>query len=341
LKYSVAKLLKDAAPRYVSGGDIARRFNVTRAAVWKCIEELREEGYIIEASTRKGYRLVSMQDCLNAFEIQNGLNTSVVGRSVVFLNSIDSTNSYAKRLALEGAENGTVVVAAEQTMGRGRLGRSWESPAGKGIYMSVLLKPDVEPYETPVLTLAAAVAVSDAIKEATGLDTGIKWPNDLVIDGKKVCGILFEMMSEADRVSNVILGIGINYSQEPEDFPAELKDRAISLKTASEKGAVPPCTTPGSMPEFSRLSVIRAVLKQLDIVVRMVINGRTDEVLAMWKDKSVTLGREVSFTLKGVQYSGVATDITGDGKLLVECSDGVRRELLSGEVSVRGIYGYA
>jgi len=341
MRYEILKLLKEAGSDYVTGVDIGTRFGISRSAVWKHINELRSEGYEIESAPNLGYRLLSGSGRLNPFEIMNGLGTRTAGCEVVWFDEITSTNTHAAKLAAEGCSEGMTVVAGMQTHGKGRLGRSWESPAGKGIYMSVLLKPDVEPYETPVLTLAAAVAVSDAIKEATGLDTGIKWPNDLVIDGKKVCGILFEMMSEADRVSNVILGIGINYSQEPEDFPAELKDRAISLKTASEKGAVPPCTTPGSMPEFSRLSVIRAVLKQLDIVVRMVINGRTDEVLAIWKDKSVTLGREVSFTLKGVQYSGVATDITGDGKLLVECSDGVRRELLSGEVSVRGIYGYA
>lgn len=329
MKYSIVQLLRNAAPGFISGGEIARQFNVTRTSVWKYIEELRSEGYVIEASTRKGYRLLSMHDCLNAFEIENELNTSIVGRHVVFLTSIDSTNSYAKRLALDGAEDGTVVVAAKQTKGRGRLGRSWESPLDKGIYISVLLRPAMEPAETPVLTLAAAVAVSNAISEATGISTGIKWPNDLVIEGKKVCGILFEMSSEADRVSNIILGIGINYSQTDGDFPVELRDRAISLKTVSREPTL-----------FSRLSIIRSVLRQLDNVINMILNGNEAQVLEMWRKRSVTIGRQVSFTLKNTEYTGVATDITRDGKLSVECSDGVRRELLSGEVSVRGIYGY-
>lgn len=329
MKYSIVQLLKNAAPEFVSGGEIAARFKVTRSAIWKYIEELRNEGYVIEASTRKGYRLVSMDDCLNAFEIKNELNTSIVGRDVIFLPSIDSTNSYAKRIALEGAVDGTVIVAAEQTMGRGRLGRSWESLQGKGIYLSVLLRPAMEPVETPILTIAAAVAVSNGISEATGIATGIKWPNDLVIDGKKVCGILFEMSTEADRVSSIILGIGINYSQEPSDFPAELRDRAISLKTASREPA-----------QLSKLSIIRAVLRHLDNVINFILSGNEEKVLDMWRARSVTIGRQVSFTLKNTQYTGVATDITRDGKLSVECTDGVRRELLSGEVSVRGIYGY-
>lgn len=363
MKYAIVQLLKDAAPGYVSGGELGRRFDVSRTAVWKYIEELRQEGYSIEASSRKGYRLLSSEDRLNAYEIACGLNTSIVGREVLYFDSLDSTNNYAREIAAEGCSDGMSVIAGQQTAGRGRLGRGWESPPDKGIYISVVLRPPLAPVETQILTLAAAVAAANAISEATGLDAGIKWPNDLIIDGRKVCGILLEMNSEADRVNYVILGIGINYSQNEDDFPEELRDRAISLKTAAEK-----LKTAGEKGEavggpggsalgqadasgmgsagnaagmgFSRLSIVRSVLCQLDSMTQLVLTDDNAKVLQMWRNKSVTLGREVSFRLKDTGYTGTAVDITDDGRLLVSCNDGVCRELLSGEVSVRGIYGY-
>ncbi len=220
------------------------------------------------------------------------------------------------------------VIAGKQTGGRGRLGRSWESPAEKGIYISVVLKPDMAPAESPILTFAAAVAVVDAIRAATGIKAGIKWPNDVIIDGKKVCGILLEMSSEADKVNYIIVGIGVNYSQGMEDFPPELKDKAVSLKIAAANSG------------FSRLSVIKAILSELDSVLKLVQDGLYNEILDAWREYSVTLGREVAFNMKGKGYCGTAVDITEEGRLLVECQDGVRRELLSGEISIRGLNGY-
>lgn len=340
MKYEIGQLLREAAPRYVSGGELGRRFNISRTAIWKYVEELRREGYSIEASPRKGYRLIPSEGRLNSWEIADNLDTVTVGRCVQYFDTIDSTNNYAKRLAAEGCAEGLAVVAGQQTAGRGRLGRNWESQPDKGIYMTVVLRPDMAPAETQIFTLAAAVAAVKAIAASTGICLGIKWPNDLVAGGKKVCGILLEMSSEADRVNYIVLGIGINYSQELDEFPEGLKNRAISLKMAAEalRLSTPPTTS--SRP-ISRLSVIRSVLRELDEVYRLVLAGRQEKILQMWREHSVTIGREVRFVLRDIEYTGTAVDITRDGKLSVECSDGIRRDLYSGEVSVRGIYDYA
>lgn len=334
MKYEVVQLLKEAAPEFVSGQELGRRFEISRAAIWKHIEELRQEGYSVEAVPRKGYRLISYEDRLNSYEIANKLPTSIVGRNVEYFDTLDSTNNYAKKMAREGCPDGTTIVAGQQIVGRGRMGRSWESPANKGIYITVVLRPPMAPEETQILTLAAAVATARGIWASTGIGTGIKWPNDLVIEGRKVCGILVEMSSEADRINHIVLGIGINYSQADEEFPEGLKNKAISLLMASGdvKG--------GGSKDMSRLSIIRSVLCELDRCYQLVLNGRHKEILDMWMESSVTIGREVRFTMRDVEYSGIAVGITMDGRLSVDCTDGIRRDLLSGEVSVRGIYGY-
>jgi BirA family biotin operon repressor/biotin-[acetyl-CoA-carboxylase] ligase len=207
------------------------------------------------------------------------------------------------------------------------------------------------PAETPVLTLAAAVAAADAIRDATGISTGIKWPNDLVIGGKKVCGILTEMSSESDHVNYIVIGIGINYDQREEDFPPDLRDRAVSLKTALDQlnkkssghilNETPEENCLAVAAGFSRLSIVRSVLRRLDSVLEYVQRDDQKTVLDLWRAQSATLGRRVAFKLKERDYNGTAVDITEDGRLLVDCDDGMRRELFSGEVSVRGIYGYA
>lgn len=335
MRYEIIKLLNDSAPEYVSGEELGRRFRLSRTAIWKHIKELRAEGYLIEASSRKGYRLLSSEDRINSYEIARDLGTTVVARDVQFFDTIDSTNNHAKMLAAEGCSDGMTVIAGQQTSGRGRLGRDWASPPDKGIYITVVLRPDMAPAQTQVLTLAAAVATVEAISESVGIHSGIKWPNDIVIGGKKVCGILLEMNSEADRVNYVVIGIGINFSQSADEFPEEFRYRAISLKMAAEAQRL-------SEPEaLNKLSLIRSVLRKLDKAYLLLLNDRQEELLDLWRKYSVTIGKEVRFTLKDIEYTGTAADITSDGRLTVDCSDGIRRSLYSGEVSVRGIYEYA
>ncbi|HOQ06343.1 MAG TPA: biotin--[acetyl-CoA-carboxylase] ligase [Clostridiales bacterium] len=366
MRYEILKLLKEAGSDYVTGVDIGTRFGISRSAVWKHINELRSEGYEIESAPNLGYRLLSGSGRLNPFEIMNGLGTRTAGCEVVWFDEITSTNTHAAKLAAEGCSEGMTVVAGMQTHGKGRLGRSWESPGGKGIYLSVVLRPPMAPPETPVLTLAAAVATVRAIYAATGIRTGIKWPNDIIFNGRKISGILLEMNSEADRVNYIILGIGINYSQTEEDFPPELRDRAVSVLSASggripgraepdgrENGPGGPENTPGARKntqyaqknsydgDAGRLSLIRTLLREIDNIYHDILSGKTGEILDEWRRFSVTLGKEVRFSLRNAEYTGKAVDITENGSLLVDCSDGVRRELLSGEISVRGIFGYA
>jgi len=345
MKYEILDFLKKAAPGYVTGAEIGERAGVSRAAIWKHIAELRQEGYRIEASTRKGYRLIDCADIFNEYEIADGLGTLVVGKKVLYFDTLASTSQYAAKLAAEGCESGLTVVAGSQTHGRGRLGRSWESPAEKGIYLSVVLRPSMAPADAQIFTLAAAAAAVKAIYASTGIRTGIKWPNDIVYDGKKVCGILLEMNSEADMVNYIILGIGINFSQEDRDFPEELHDRAVSIMSvyeAEKKSAFRSCDTMRDPDEKrpSRLGLTRALLRELDAVLQDIMNGKRDSILDTWKEYSVTLGRQIRFTIRDNELTGTAVDIAHDGRLLVDSSDGIRRELVSGEISVRGIYGY-
>lgn len=338
MRYEILKLLREAGSGHITGVDIGACFGISRSAVWKHIKELRSEGYNIESSPKKGYRLLPGREQLNSFEIMNGLGTKTVGRGVVYFDEITSTNAHASRLAAEGCPEGMTVVAGMQTHGRGRLGRDWESPRDKGIYLSVVLKPPMAPAETPIFTLAAAVAAVKAIYAAIGIRTGVKWPNDIIYDGRKVSGILLEMNSEADRVNWLILGIGINYSQTEDDFPAEIRDRAVSILSASGSGSPQRKSTdvqPG------RLTLIRALLREIDEIYQDILGGNNGVILDEWRKYSVTLGKEVRFSLRNTEYTGVAADITDSGSLLVDCSDGIRRELLSGEISIRGIFGYS
>lgn len=293
---------------------------------------------------------------MNSCEITCGLGTSIVGHQVKYFDTLDSTNNYARGLAERGCADGMTVIAAQQTSGKGRLGRKWESPAGKGIYMSIVLRPHVAPAQTQILTLAAAVAVVRAIQSTTGVAAGIKWPNDIIADGRKLCGILLETSCEAERVNYIILGIGINYSQEEKDFPEELREKAISLKTAAltnetlfdeagrnvarrSEATICDAHGCGQVGIVSKLSLVRTLLRELDIAVHYILSDESSKILELWRKHSSTLGREVSFMVQGAEYKGVAADITTDGRLVVDCDDGVRRYLISGEVSVKGIYG--
>lgn len=333
MKYLVLAALRDSMPGYLSGETLSGQLKVTRTSVWKCINELRQEGYEIDSVSRRGYRLLSEPDTMNSYVLSAELGTGIIGKNIQYFDEVDSTNARAKAIASESAD-GTVVVAGRQTSGRGRLGRNWESPEGTGIYLSVIIKPDIPPEEVQLITLAASVAVVGAFKEAAGIDAGIKWPNDIVLDGKKVCGILTEMSSEMERVNHIVLGIGINFSQKQEDFPEELHDKAVSIVHYLLK------TKPSAV--VCRKSVLaRAVLVKLDGLYKMLLDGKKQEIIDLWKSMSATLGRDVKATGRDASYTGKAIDITGDGRLVIMCEDGTRRELLSGEVSVRGLLGYS
>ncbi|MDD3840492.1 MAG: biotin--[acetyl-CoA-carboxylase] ligase [Clostridia bacterium] len=325
----VLGILKQNKGKYISGEKISDDIGVTRAAVWKHINSLREQGYIIKSSPNKGYILVSSPDILVPYEIKDNLNTSVIGKNIIYHKSVDSTNNVLKRMInTEECKQGTVAIAEQQTEGRGRLGRCWMSPAYKGIWMSILLKPEIKTSEAPFLTLASAVAVAEAIRDITELKATIKWPNDIIINGKKVCGILTEVNGELDMVNYVIIGIGINANVEHDDFPEELIEKATSLK--NEKGE-----------DVCRAHIARKVIEGIEINYRKfhVEQGRID-IVDRCKKLSATIGKQIRVNGYNDSYYGEAVDIDYQGRLVVKKEDGSIERLISGEISVRGLDGY-
>ena len=325
MKGEILKLLKET-DGYVSGQELCRRFGVSRTAVWKVINQLKEEGYEIEAVRNRGYALKGAGDVLSEAELLSCLKTEWAGGRTVYFDTTDSTNIQARRLAEAHAPHGTLVVSDRQDGGKGRRGRSWASPSGVGIWMSLILRPEIAPSSASMLTLAAALAVREGIQEETGLSPLIKWPNDLVLNGKKICGILTEMSTELMEIQYVITGIGINVNQR--EFPSEIRDTATSLSL--EVGRC-----------FRRSSLIAAILKAFEKdYAAFLKTGDLSLLLEEYNACLVNRGKEVCILDPSGEYRAVAEGIDESGSLLVTLPDGTRREIISGEVSVRGIYGY-
>ena len=325
MKGEILKLLKET-DGYVSGQELCRRFGVSRTAVWKVINQLKEEGYEIEAVRNRGYALKGAGDVLSEAELLSCLKTEWAGGRTVYFDATDSTNVQAKRLAEAHAPHGTLVVSDRQDGGKGRRGRSWTSPSGVGIWMSLILRPEIAPSSASMLTLAAALAVREGIREETGLSPLIKWPNDLVLNGMKICGILTEMSTELMEIQYVITGIGINVNQR--EFPPEIRDTATSLSLEAGRS-------------FRRSSLIAAILKAFEKdYTAFLKTGDLSLLLEEYNACLVNRGKEVCILDPSGEYRAVAEGIDESGSLLVTLPDGTRREIISGEVSVRGIYGY-
>lgn len=327
-KSDILALLRNSKD-YVSGQQLCAQFGVSRTAVWKVINQLKEEGYQIEAVSRKGYRLLESPDVLSQSEITSRLTTVWAGQKLYYFDETGSTNIDAKQFAEEGAPHGTTVVADMQTSGRGRRGRMWQSPAGSAVYMTIMLKPDFSPDKASMLTLVMALSVADAITETTRLLTGIKWPNDIVVNKKKVCGILTEMNAELDYIQHVVIGVGINANNgSPEEFPEEIRQTATSLKI--ESGV-----------QISRAALIERVLfhfeNNYDTFVRTLdLSG----LMQAYDEHLLNLNAEVKVLDPKGEYTGIARGINTTGELLVEKEDGEVIPVYAGEVSVRGLYGY-
>jgi len=304
----------------VSGVELAQRLGVSRAAVWKHVNRLRNAGYGIETVPFEGYRLVSRPDLMLSGEIKATLGTKQLGNEVYSFQETSSTSDVASALARGGAEEGTVVVADKQTTGRGRVGRSWESPSSVGIWVSIILRPRIPPMNAPQLTIASAVAVCDLLQEETDLEVSIEWPNDIVISDKKVCGILTEMVAEQDRVEFVILGVGLNVNHTKQDFSPTLMDIATSLYI--EDGV-----------KRDRTALLCRLLEQLERYYEMLQAGKFSEIAARWSANSYTLGRRVQCTSEGRPVEGVAEGLDFDGALLVRTDQDELRRVTSGDVS--------
>ncbi len=327
-KSDILTLLRNSKD-FVSGQQICAKLGVSRTAVWKVINQLKEEGYQIESISRRGYRLSASPDILSSSEIASRLTTKWAGQKLYYYDETDSTNIDAKRCAEEGAPHGTTVIANMQTAGRGRRGRMWQSPPGSAVYMTIMLKPDFAPDKASMLTLVMALSVADAIAETIGLQAGIKWPNDVVVNSKKVCGILTEMNVESDYIQYVVIGVGINANNGSlEEFPEEIRQTATSLKI--ESGV-----------HISRAALIERVLfhfeKNYDIFVSSL---DLSELMEAYDKRLLNLDAEVRVLDPKGEYSGIAKGINSSGELLVEKEDGSIAQVYAGEVSVRGVYGY-
>lgn len=308
------------AQGYLSGEKIGETLGISRGGVWKQIKKLREQGYEIESVPNRGYRLMEQAELWNGEEIKAGLQTKTLGQEVVFLEEVSSTNERLAKLAREGKKEGLLVVAQQQTAGRGRRGKSWTSPKGTGIWMSLLLRPNLPPVKAPMLTLLAGLAVCKSIGRVTGLPAAIKWPNDVLIHGKKVCGILTEMDGEMEQIHHIVLGIGINVNTE--SFPEELKEIATSLFL--EKGEL-----------VSRKQLLQEILKEWEgIYTQYEAQGDFSAFQQEYLSLCQTIGGEIT-VLGKEPFDGIGVDITQQGELVVEKTDGTRVVVYSGEVSIR------
>ena len=325
MRKTIVEMLKRAGGDFVSGESIAGELKISRTAVWKHIQKLRDNGYEILSRERCGYKLRDAPDLLLPSEIQIGLDTKVVGIEMHYHPSVDSTNHVAKALAYHGAKDGAIVVAEEQTFGKGRRERNFYSPRGKGIWFSVILRPKLLPKDAPQLTLMAAVAIAEALSHFN-LKLGIKWPNDLLFDGRKVVGILTEMTGEIGRITYVVVGIGINVNFSRDEFPKDLRPVAASLSEISGQ-------------ELSRVKIFRAVLEEFDRLYREVNENGFGEIQKLWRKYNVTLGKNIRVISAveggGENFDGKAVDIDADGALIVETLDGKRTTVYAGDVSIR------
>jgi len=311
-----------ANPDGVSGAQMAEQLAISRAAIWSRIEDLRRVGYDIEASPHFGYRLVRSPDALHADDLTARLGkTRVIGRDIQVFEQTTSTNDVIEKLARDGVKEGAVVFAESQTKGRGRLGRKWISPAHKGLWFSILLRPSLRPQEATQLTVASATALRRAIENETGLKPEIKWPNDILIGGKKVAGILTELSAEVDRVKHIILGIGVDVNLDATELPAELRKTATSLKIEA-----------GEMIVRAELAV--AILRELDFDYARICGGKFLAVADEWESHCATIGKNVTVLIGDRKTRGRAESLDDDGALLIRTEHGHLERIIGGDVTL-------
>jgi BirA family transcriptional regulator, biotin operon repressor / biotin---[acetyl-CoA-carboxylase] ligase len=314
--------LRQAGTGAVSGAELSHELGISRAAVWARIEELRSLDYEIEASPHQGYRLRHVPDVLHADDLLSLVHENrVVGRDIQVFQETGSTNEVVDRLAKAGVKEGAVVFAEAQTKGRGRLGRNWFSPPGKGLWFSVLLRPKLRPQAATQLTVAAATALVRAIEQQTGLRPQIKWPNDILVDGKKLAGVLTELSAELDCIKYVILGIGLDVNLNAGDLPGELRKQATSLKLEAGR-------------TFRRADLAAALLRELDKDYAMVCERQFSKLTELWESRCSTLGHRVSIRIGDRTVQGLAESLDEDGALLVRGEHGRLERIIGGDVTL-------
>ena len=330
-KSDILTLLRNSED-YVSGQQLCDRFGVTRTAVWKVINQLKEDGYRIESVPRKGYRLVeSPEDILSVSEISSRLTTQWAGRKLYYYDVTGSTNNDAKRLAEEGEPHGTVVVADIQNAGKGRRGRAWQTLSGTALSFTLLLRPEFAPDKASMITLVMALSVAQAVEEAAGVSATIKWPNDIVVNKKKICGMLTEMTMtpEMDEIQYVVVGVGINVNNgSPEEFEEEIRQTATSLKIETER-------------QINRAALLERVLARFEEnYITFLETLDLSRLREPYQRHLQGVGAEVRVLDPAGEYTGISHGINDQGELIVVKENGEKVQVYAGEVSVRGLYGY-
>lgn len=320
IREKLLKLFQEHKDEYISGQKISEMLGVSRTAIWKHIAELKKEGYEIEGIQKRGYRLVAKPNNIKPHDIRANLNTKTIGQAIHFYDIVESTQEVAHKLARDGAQEGTVVIAEQQSKGRGRLGRAWESPKGTGVWMSIIVRPNIPPYQAPQLTLLTAVAIVQAIQKVTHLQPEIKWPNDVLINGKKIVGILTELQAEADVIQAIIIGIGINVNTK--QFPEELKEKATSLYLENNGQ------------EVERAALIRAIFQQFEQLYENYLKHGFKPIKLLWESYNVSIGKYISAKTLSEEIKGFAKGITDEGVLLVEDDYGNVHEIYSADIDI-------
>jgi BirA family biotin operon repressor/biotin-[acetyl-CoA-carboxylase] ligase len=319
-KDQLLQYLKERKGNWVSGESLSNLMGVSRSAVWKHISKLKEEGYSIESAPKKGYLFRKASELLLPNEIREGLETKLLGKGdIVYSKEIDSTNREAKDLADEGAPEGTLILSEAQIKGKGRKGRTWFSPPKGGIYISLILRPTISPVEAPKFTLLAAVAIAEALLSMIPLNIHIKWPNDILVNGKKIAGILTEMSTEMDAVNYIVVGLGLNVNTPK--FPDEIQGIATSIFI--ETGKV-----------FPRVRLIQEYLVRYETYYEMYKKTGFGPIINRWKDLSNIVGKKVEVRVIGNQFIGKALDIDGDGALILKDDQGVIHRIISGDITL-------
>jgi len=317
---TILELLYGNSSRWLSGEEISRNLGISRTAVWKYINTLRESGYNIESSSRHGHRLISRGDNFSEFEITRNLKTEIFGRREIHIfNETDSSNIQALRIASEGAAEGSIVIAERQIAGKGRLGRKWESPSGKNLYLSIIIRPQIPTLSAPRLTLVTAVALSETLDSIGVPGHRIKWPNDILFNEKKLSGILTEMKGDCDSIDFIVIGLGININSSTEDYPDEIKDSVISLKDITGNST-------------DRIEFLNSFLFHFEKNYSEFLLGLFPGILDRWITKSSIINQRIKITNHNDIFTGIVNDITPDGNLIVQTDNGIC-QINSGDIN--------
>lgn len=312
-------LLATSDDQYISGQILSQKLNITRSAIWKHMKTLEKEGFKIEGKPKLGYRIVQFPDDLNEFSLKKGLDTEWIGKTIIYQDVITSTQHLAHELAQKQADHGTIVVASEQTNGKGRLAREWYSPNGKGIWLSLILRPTIFPYLAPQLTLLTATVLAEVIKSQTDLNPKIKWPNDLLIQDRKVAGILTEMKAEQDQIEYLVIGIGLNVNIEKEDIPISLQSKATSLNIETGK-------------KWEIIPLIQGILQTFEQEYTAYLDKGFIDVKQKWERFGYKIGQNVWITTANDRWQAVFLGIAEDGALLMRTAEHDIQKVYSAEI---------